>query len=221
MIDILLVGKGKMGLEIAKLSKNIKDCISNKDELKQLSATYQGIIDFSHPDNTNEILKYALKHNLPLVIGTTNLSYEQEKLIDQASKRIPICYESNFSLEYQKIKKALINLVSLKTKKIIIIDIHHISKIDSPSGTAKDLKKYLKKLFPSIEIEIISHRKGNVVGIHKIVILEDNDTMELSFKIHKREEFALNALKALNILSFKEKGLYSYDNLVNENEKNK
>ena len=52
----------------------------------------------------------------------------------------------------------------------IIEDIHHINKLDSPSGTAIDIKNYIVNLSNNFinSINIISKREADFFGIHQV-----------------------------------------------------
>ena len=97
-MKILLIGKGRMSIEFKKLYSNeIVDNFSSKEEFKDYD-NLDGVIDFSYPELSISSASYCLKHHIPLVIGTTNLTDKQLQIIKDVSKKIPICVDSNFSL---------------------------------------------------------------------------------------------------------------------------
>ena len=78
-----------------------------------------GVIDFSRPEATLEVLPYAVRFKLPMVIGTTKFTAEQAAIIEEASKEIPIFWSSNMAYSI----KAFINLVKATAKMLPSYDI--------------------------------------------------------------------------------------------------
>lgn len=84
---------GKEALEIAKTSDSVEIvagiCRSdsnfyNYDELNNIKEDFDVIIDFSHKDNFNKMLEFALKMKKPFIIGTAGLTDEQMKAFEGA-----------------------------------------------------------------------------------------------------------------------------------------
>lgn len=216
-MNIYLVGNGKMGIAFKNCygQEIIYNTNNIPDDLNLSNA--QVIIDFSHPDNLDKLLKIAYFYHLPLVIGTTNYSNSQINEIINYSQYIPICFSSNYSLEYVKTKHAIKEFINDETQKIIIIDTHHISKKDSPSGTAKELRSFINNLKPELKVQIKSIRRGTTVGIHRIIIVNKDDTIEVSFAINNRNVFVKGAYCAAKKILNKKNGLYSFETLLEEN----
>ena len=98
------------------------------------------IIDFSHPNNLNDILTYALANQTKLVIATTGYSQEQLDQIKEASKEIAIFQSYNTSFGVQMVTKMLRQFAKEfydAGYDIEILEKHHNQKIDAPSGTAE------------------------------------------------------------------------------------
>ena len=79
------------------------DCVSAYDcpvykSLDVVKETPDVVIDFSVPATTPDILRYALDHKVPVVIGTTGLGERELKLIRSASESIPVFQTGNMSL---------------------------------------------------------------------------------------------------------------------------
>lgn len=56
------------------------------------------IIDFSNHTTTESLVTYAVKEKLPLVIATTGHTKDELRIINNASKEIPIFMSANMSL---------------------------------------------------------------------------------------------------------------------------
>ena len=112
-MNILLNGAlGKMGEEVIKAVEKNKDykiiCgFDTKKEnknfpvynnIKDIKENPDVIIDFSKPEGSLEILKYAKEKHIPKVIATTGFNEEETKQIEEFSKEIAIFKSSNMSL---------------------------------------------------------------------------------------------------------------------------
>lgn len=186
------------------------------------------VIDFSHPTRSLELVQKLLEHfqglslqsSTPhthspktLVIGTTGfdklLSKQDLILFNseliQLSKFLPVLKASNFSIPFycwlEQLKNTVHTLQSSQQKilEIKIIETHHIHKKDSPSGTALWISSVLEPLFKNILIE--SHRQGEVLGIHEVVIKTIDETLYFKHEVHSRQTFARGALEAALFLS--------------------
>ena len=163
-MNILLNGaSGRMGIEVATCARNQPNlkivCGFDREErqegefpiynkIENIKEKIDVIIDFSVPVATFEILKYAKKNKVPVVIATTGFNEEELKQIEELSKEIPIFKSSNMSLEIN-LMSTLVQKVAevLKESDIEIIETHHNRKIDSPSGTAILLADAINKVF--------------------------------------------------------------------------
>ena len=213
---------GRMGQEIKKASQNSPFEIiggvssSSKETFDNLFKNSQIVIDFSSKDVLEDLLFYALKYKTPLVIGTTGYTQEDLQKIEDASKKIPIFYSSNFSIGI-----ALLRSFCKKTSEFFsdsyvdIIEKHHIHKKDKPSGTAlsieKDLKNILKK-----EIGIHSIRASNIVGEHTVSFRSDEELFEIKHSALSRSILAKGALDAAEFVYNKKPGLYSMQDLLGD-----
>ena len=177
-VRVLLIGAaGRMGKTMLGLAKSdpeieIAAQCDLGDPIEPAIKNCDVAIDFSHADSIDEICRAALTNGKSLVIGTTGHSQEQRTIIDETARLVPIVFASNFSVGVN----ALFWLAR-KTAEFLgpdfsaeIIETHHRTKKDAPSGTAKTLAEILKaaqKIQPEIPIESI--RKGDVVGEHSVI----------------------------------------------------
>ena len=103
----------------------------------------------------------------------------------------------------------------LKNLKIDILEKKHISKKDSPSGTAKTLANDLKKAINK-DVNIHSMRTSNVSFEHSIFLTNELESIEIKHSVHLRSVFASGAIKAATFLYNKKPGLYSMKDLIGE-----
>lgn len=189
------------------------------------------IIDFSAPEATMQLLDFAQKYNIPIVIATTGFSEEENKKIIEAADNIPIFKSANMSFEVCLLKNVLQLIASkLSESDIEILETHHNKKKDAPSGTALLLANAIKDSFADGEKKIIYGREGkrekdeigisalrggNVVGEHSVFFYGKYETLEIKHSALSRDLFAEGAIKAAEFLvNQTEPGLYTMDYLV-------
>ena len=188
------------------------------------------VIDFSNAAGTEELLDYCLSNKLPLVLCTTGQNQEQQDLIKEASKEIPIFYSGNMSLGIAVTADLVARAASaFPGADIEIVETHHRRKVDAPSGTALLLAEAIKEVRPELnvvcgrsgmakretgDLGISSVRMGNVVGIHQVIISTDTQSITITHEAHNRGLFADGALSAARYLADKPAGLYNMKNLV-------
>ena len=206
----------------------------NYKDLKEIVNKIDGIIDFSHFSLTEEILKYAIEINSPLVIATTGHTDEQKLKIEEASKKIAILKATNTSLGVNIMNQ----IVSYATKLLADFDIeliekHHNRKIDAPSGTAVTLLEVINESFSEKknfvygregnkkreknEIGVHAIRAGNIVGEHTVIFSSGDEIIEIKHEALSRKIFADGAVKAILSLISKPSGLYLMKDILNIN----
>ena len=201
-----------MGSSIIKLIEQNDNLIKVEKEGLSIADV---VIDFSHPDSTIEILDCCLKHQKPLVIGTTGLKEDHIKKLEKASIIIPIIIGSNMSKGVIDLKEALKNYLNNNSSELIecvIEETHHTEKIDSPSGTALELKDYIISLNNKNikSIEIVSNRIGDIFGTHKVVFIKRNSIKEFKHEALSRDVFAYGALHAAESVYALNPGIYRF-----------
>lgn len=202
------------------------------DDISKIKEIPDVIVDFSHVHATLEILKFADDKHIPIVIATTGFNREQEKILEDYSKRLPVFRSANMSFDINLMCKLVAQIAPLfADSDIEITETHHRNKVDAPSGTALLLAnsindalggkmKYvynrhdLSQKRESNEIGFSSIRGGNIVGEHVVQFFGPNDTFEIKHTSYSRTVFAEGAVKALKFIADKPNGLYTMNDLV-------
>jgi len=173
-------------------------------------------IDFSAAAAVDEICRLALQHRRPLVIGTTGHSASQKQNIQTAAASLPIVFASNFSVGVN----ALFWL-SARAAKLLgqpfraqIVETHHKTKKDAPSGTAKTLAEIIASENGGVEVPVRSIREGDVVGEHTVIFTGPGEQLELVHRAQSRETFATGALAAAKWALDKPAGLYTMQDVL-------
>ena len=248
MINVLVNGcNGRMGKEVINQISlypnmtlscgfDINDTGSNSfpiyQKIEDIKSNVDVIIDFSVPIASLNILEYAVKNKIPIVIATTGFSNEEKEIIKEASKTIPIFQSANMSFDINLMSKMVSELaVVLENTDIEIIESHHNNKKDAPSGTAllladsinsslnnKMIYKYDRfsshAKRESNEIGFSSIRGGNIVGEHTVKFFGTHETFEITHTCYSRSIYANGALNAAEFLVTKPADFYDMNNLI-------
>ena len=242
-MEIILNGAlGHMGREVKKLADasekcTIAACVDIAGDGTEVLCgidEYRGsadvIVDFSNHAGTKTLLDYAVKMRTPVIIATTGHTEEELEAIKEAAQTVAVFHSANMSLGV-----ALLAELAVKTAEVMpdadieIIETHHNRKLDAPSGTALMLANAIRKVRETAELklgragsakreknEIGIHavRRGNIVGIHEVIVTTDSQTITLKHEAHTRALFAEGALSAAEFIAGKPAGLYDMYSIV-------
>ncbi len=227
-----------MGKEVEQIAlqrhHEISTIVDNEAQLNEKFDEWSKadvIIDFSLPEIAyNNILRYC-DCNVPVVTGTTGWYEHLEELKNYCTEQEKsVFFASNFSIgmniAFELNRKMSVIFDKQTQYNVTIEETHHLQKKDSPSGTAITLANdilavsEIKKSWINQEtvnpeqIEIISHRKGNVFGIHSVIYNSEFDQIELKHTAHSRKGFAFGAVLAAEWLIGK-KGFFTMADMLN------
>jgi 4-hydroxy-tetrahydrodipicolinate reductase len=224
-MKIALLGYGKMGKIIEQIAIDRGHSIVLKvDEHNagtftdaELKAADVGI-EFTRPDAVIGNIRRCFSVGVPVVVGTTGW-YDQLPAITEEckSKNATLFHASNFSIGvnlFFQVNEKLAELMSgFPEYKAGIEEIHHIHKLDAPSGTAltiangimsKLTRKKNWKLYENdaevfendSELPIVAIREGEVPGTHTVSYISEVDRIDLTHEAFNRKGFALGAVVA-------------------------
>ena len=246
-MNVLVYGFGLMGKKVTQAVRdnaqmNLVGVVSpvfdaKIDEkmyasLNEVHEKVDAIIDFSHPDNLNDILKFGVRNHCALVLATTGYSEQQILHIEEASSQIPIfqSYNTSFGVSMlTKIVKEVAKEFYENGYDIEIIAQHPNQKIDAPSGTAKLLYDVIhedieetKEVYDRStvhhkrernEVGIQSVRAGTIFGEHSVLFAGHDEIIEVKHTALSKEVFVQGAISACLKIADKENGLFSLKNL--------
>lgn len=216
-MNIAIIGYGKMGKAVEKIAKQRGHTIKLKINIESKNIDYAGIdvaIDFSSPESAPELIQESLKNKVPTVSGTTGWLEKMSQIENLCQLNdTAFLYSSNFSIGmnlFFELNKQLNRLIcSHKQYQASMTEIHHIHKLDAPSGTALSLKEDIDSSF-----EIESVREGEVPGTHIINYNSEIDSIEIKHEAHNRNGFAFGAVLAAEWINNK-KGIFSMNDVLN------
>lgn len=169
----------------------------------------QLIIDFSRKDNLDFLLDYARDKKARLMICTTGFSEEQMEKMESYAKEIPLLFSTNTSYMVAVMRKVLrLAAPLLEESDLEILECHHNDKPDAPSGTAKTLRRDLRKVTKRVDIPIHSMRMGTVISDHQVVFAGVDEVLSINHTAQSNRVFAAGALKLGEKLMEKGPGFY-------------
>ena len=235
-MKIAILGYGKMGKSIAEIAKERQhDIIYTTDEQPAFKEVSQAdvAIEFSVPEAAFYNISECLKHQIPVISGTTgwlDKFDDAKKLAEQNQSKF--LYASNFSVGvnlFFKLNSMLAKIMAPQDGyKVDITEIHHTEKKDAPSGTAISLaqqimtkSKYKSWSHPpkeeaSQDIPIKAIREKGIFGTHEINYRSDIDDIQIRHEAHSRKGFALGAVLAAEwIVRTKDCGCFDMSDVLN------
>ena len=238
-IKVLLNGaRGRMGQAIAAAAPaagvTLSATLDAGDVVADHITSCDVIIDFSTHRATEGLLKLALAHKKPIVIGTTGHSAEEKTHLLGLAQQVPCVWAGNFSIG--------VNLLFALTRRasailgsdydIEVVEMHHRFKKDAPSGTAARLLEIImeeRELTAAAlrhgregitgertptEIGMHALRGGDVVGDHTVMFAALGERLELTHKASDRGIFARGSLRAAQWLVGRPAGLYDMQDVL-------
>jgi len=198
-----LVGKKELGIPIIPVQD-----INNLNELPQV------VIDFSPHEAALINAPFFLKNKMNLVIASTGYSELQLKKLTNIALKLNrgIVIAPNITIGVNVLM--LLSQIAadiLNSYDIEILEYHHNKKADIPSGTAIKIAKQLPG-----EPVIHAVRAGGIVGLHKTMLVGQNDKIEISHESFSRCVFAEGALQAAKWINNKS-GVFEMDHVLDLN----
>ena len=225
-MKIALLGYGKMGKVIEQIAiARGHEIVLKKDENNSFDGLQNAdvAIDFSVPSVAVCNISECLQTNIPIVSGTTGWLAQLDEMKSLcAAKNGSFIYASNYSLGvniFFEMNKYLSKIMSkFDNYKVSIEEIHHLQKLDAPSGTAISIAEQIIEnsdfkdwtLDKSIENELLidAKREENVPGTHSVYYNSDVDFIEIKHEAKNRDGFALGAVIAAEYIHNK-KGIFT------------
>lgn len=251
MTDIIMHGcNGRMGQMITNIVKedddaNIVAGIDIADSIKTnpypvytdidlCDKDADVVIDFSSVAAIDNLLDYCEGRKLPLVLCSTGLSDEHLNRVAELSQKIAILKSPNMSLGINVLLKALKEVSKTLVPEgfdVEIVEQHHRTKVDAPSGTALALADAINEEFDDAfeyiydrtgfrrkrgdrEIGISSVRGGSIVGDHQVIFAGLDEVITIQHTAYSRAIFAKGAVAAAKFLKGKGPGLYNMSDVI-------
>ena len=220
MIQVIISGYGKMGHMVEKVlrERGIELVLATEDVQSVDTAVAKECvcIDFTTPDAFRANYPFIAQHFKAAVVGTTgwnDIRADVTRAFEAAGT--PMVHASNFSLGVNALFAAVSRASAILKGagyKADIEEIHHIHKLDAPSGTAKTLASLVEEGLGT-KPEITSIREGEVPGIHTLTLESACDKLTFRHEAFSREGFAQGAVTAA-LLTEGLQGVHEFSELL-------
>jgi len=234
-MKVAIIGYGKMGHEVEAILQELGHEISLRSDEKSpfKPEDLKGsdvAIEFSQPESAVDNIFKCFDADCPVVVGTTGWYMRMPEVRNEClSRNQSVLYATNFSIGVNVLfylNKELARIMErFPEYEPGILEVHHLAKLDKPSGTAITLaegimeniprkKEWINEAAQKVEqLTIISQREGEVPGTHVINYTSSVDNISLVHQAINRRGFALGAVKAAEWLIGK-KGCYSIQDFL-------
>jgi len=227
-MNLLVLGRGKTGSLVAEVAhsrrhhvrvlfaaENAGGSALTPDSL----AATDVVIDFTTPAAVVANVEACIRAKKNLVVGTTGWYDQVPRLREMVlSAKTGLLYGSNFSIGVNLFFEIVATAgAALKYDYSgQIFERHHAEKKDAPSGTAVTIQQIVRESGGrEKELEIVSFREGDAVGMHELVFNSPDDRIYLCHDAKSRRGYAEGAVRAAEWLAAK-KGFFEFRNVWRE-----
>ena len=241
-MKITIIGYGRMGHLIEEVAKSRGlqiSCVIDIDDKEKFSSEEfrksDVAIEFSTPAAAVEGILSCFAAKVPVVVGTTGWDNELPNLKAMCEKGAgTMLYASNFSIGmniFMAINRYLTGIMNgFDTYEPSLTEVHHVHKLDHPSGTAITLAQQLTSISTRVKnwiekelgekpedgfLPVYHRREGEVPGIHTIKWESECDSIILTHDAKNRLGFARGAVSAAQWLAGK-KGFFTIGDFLSD-----
>jgi 4-hydroxy-tetrahydrodipicolinate reductase len=178
------------------------------------------LIDFSLPEGTMAVLKTCVERKIPIVIATTGFAAAQKEEIEAAAHHTALLMAPNMSLVVNVLYKLVREAArALKDRgfETEIVERHHRTKKDSPSGTALHIAQVIREVWGDDfalrhgREGLVGERPAKEIGMHAI---RAGDSLSLVHQGQSRDAYVRGAIQAAKFLATRPAGRYTMDDVL-------
>lgn len=208
-MKIALIGYGRMGHEIERIALSRGHeivCTVDVDNPEAFGsaqfASADVAIEFTAPSAAYDNVRRAFKAGVKVVSGTTGWFADHRQEMEALCKDgHTLFWSSNYSVGvavFSAVNRFLAGIMDgFEGYDVSMEEIHHVHKLDAPSGTALTLAADIEKAVKRVgKVPISSVREGEVPGIHTVKYESDADAITITHQAKSRSGFALGAVLA-------------------------
>ena len=220
-MKICIIGYGKMGKMVEKIAiskgHSINQIIDSPND--EIDGNADVAIIFSTPESAVLNIMKCFEKKLPVVCGTTGWLNDIEKIKNYCeTNNSTFLFSPNFSLGvnlFFKINNSVSKIMRNSDEfDLRISEVHHTSKIDSPSGTALKIKRDIDSILNK-NTQIESKRIGSNNGTHEIIYESFSDLIKISHTAKNRDSFALGSIVCAQWI-ISQNGFFEMDDFLND-----
>lgn len=241
-MKLAIIGYGRMGHLIEEVAKSRGlhiNCIIDKDDTDKFSSKEfrecDVAIQFTTPSSAVDGILACFASKVPVVVGTTGWDNSRPEIQAMCEKGAgTLLYASNFSIGmniFMALNRYVTHLMNgIDNYEPSLTEVHHIHKLDHPSGTAVTLAEQLTAISTKFKqwiekelgekpekgfLPVYHRREGEVPGIHTITWESDCDSIVMTHDAKNRVGFARGAVSAAQWLAGK-KGFFTIGDFLSD-----
>jgi 4-hydroxy-tetrahydrodipicolinate reductase len=189
------------------------------------------VVDFSVPSATLALAPIAAGVGCAIISGTTGLDEGVRAALERAAQATAVLWEPNMSVGSHVLADLVAHAASaLGDWDVEIVETHHRSKVDAPSGTALRLAESVQQARSAArlvhgrqgrpgarerdEIGVHALRGGDVIGDHVVHLMGGGERVELVHRATSRDVFAHGALRAARWIVGRPPGRYRLRDVI-------
>ena len=162
-------------------------------ELVESTHDAEVAVDFTRPEAVEENVRVCLESGVPVAIGTSGWNQERIAALARVHE-LPVFYAPNFALGAVLMLRFAAEAAAV-LPHAEIVELHHETKLDAPSGTAKATAALLPPGTP-----IHSVRLPGLVAHQEVIFGGPGQTLTIRHDTTSREAFIPGVLLALEKL---------------------
>ncbi|MGH7948311.1 MAG: 4-hydroxy-tetrahydrodipicolinate reductase [Candidatus Binataceae bacterium] len=186
-------------------------------------------LDFTTATASLDHLEVAARNGAAIVVGSTGFTPEMDKRAREFGARTRTVLAPNMSVGVNVLTRIVEEVAAiLPDFDAEIVEIHHRTKIDAPSGTALALGRTIARarkqefdanavfgregvtgVRPDGKIGVLAMRAGDAVGDHTVIFGGQGERLELTHRAQSRDSLARGALRAAAWVATQKPGVYS------------
>ena len=224
---------------VARIDINTKEDGIKPAIINQLANApeFDILIDFSMPAASEAAIPEMERRKSAWLVAPTGLTENARNRILALSQNAPVFISSNTSIGVALMRHLCKQVTSaLANWDIEIVETHHRTKVDAPSGTALTLahdiedvlkdhgcqpvimtdRSSLRETRKEHAIGVSSVRGGTVAGEHSVIWFGDHERIEIKHTAESREIFANGARRIARWLSKKQPGIYNMQMILDD-----
>jgi 4-hydroxy-tetrahydrodipicolinate reductase len=220
---LALIGAGKMGRAIRTLALEREwPVVATLDSrsgpvTRELLAGAEVAIEFTTPGTAAANIIACAQAGVPVVAGTTGWDAERPRVErDVRTAGGTMLAAPNFALGmviFRQLAEQLARLgAAMPRYEAHLIDTHHASKLDAPSGSARVVAAEAGAALGR-EIPVTSIRVGSVPGTHELLLDGPFEQIRVVHEVRDRRVFAEGALAAAHWLAGR-KGIFTLRDML-------
>lgn len=242
MIPVTVHGaEGRMGRLVAELVAAAGDCrlaalvtepgrgqaagafhpelpLHGQDELAAVHPPGGVVVDFSLAPALAGLLAQSARCGAPLVIGTTGFDDDQRQALAGHAAAHCVVHAPNFSVGIPALQMVMRLLARTLPEGFDaeLVETHHRTKRDRPSGTARWLAAAWQQERGGEAPPVHAQRLGGVIGEHRWTVADEEETLEFAHRAHSRRAFLRGVLPAVRFAHRAGPGLYGLQDVLQD-----